>query len=197
MFDELYQEVILDHYKNPRGRLKVINPVAASCSLKNPLCGDHVELSVAVDGGNRVGASVNTGEDLCPLKALAGAKHTGHPAQITLEDGVKIEIACSCHGCSISQAATSMMADLCDGRSLADICSLCQLFRDFMRGKTSSENLSEILGDAVALEGVRKFSARVKCAMLPWEALEKCVQTIRTENSKLKTPNWEHLTEKC
>ena len=48
-FDELYREVILDHYKNPRGQGAIANP-DAEAEGQNPLCGDEVAISVVLDG---------------------------------------------------------------------------------------------------------------------------------------------------
>src|SRR4029077_17496494 len=48
--DDLYQELILDHYKRPRNRRKI--EVGAQCAEgRNPLCGDHVTVSVAIENG--------------------------------------------------------------------------------------------------------------------------------------------------
>ena len=48
-FDQLYREVILDHYKNPRGH-GVVEPADAEAEGMNPLCGDEVAISVSFDG---------------------------------------------------------------------------------------------------------------------------------------------------
>lgn len=151
--EELYQEVILDHYKNPRGKSAVACPHAA-CSLFNPLCGDQVDVSLSVGADLCEQCSE---KDHCPLR-VADVGFIGH-------------------GCSISQAAASMMSDLCRGKSIEEVRELCDLFRQFMRGEKGADEVTA-LGDAVALEGVRKFSARVKCAMLAWEAMEKCLDQI-------------------
>jgi nitrogen fixation NifU-like protein len=47
--DSLYREVILDHYKNPRGH-GVIDGADAEAEGQNPLCGDEVSIAVAFDG---------------------------------------------------------------------------------------------------------------------------------------------------
>lgn len=135
--DELYQEVILDHFKRPRCHGCLENH-SAQTSLYNPLCGDQVELTIGV------------------------------------KDGRIVEIGFSGHGCSISQASASMMSEACKGKLVTEVESVVGKFRSMMRGEKPSADVAEI-GDAVALEGVRKYSARVKCAMLAWEALEKCV----------------------
>jgi nitrogen fixation NifU-like protein len=153
--DELYQEVILDHYKNPRGKEAVSCP-DATCSLKNPLCGDQICLAVDFDA--------------CPHKGTCVAA-----------------ISSSGHGCSISQASASMLCDLCKGKTVDEIEQLCHCFRGMMRGDVPEEQL-ESLGDAQALQGVRRFSARVKCAMLAWEAVERCLQEAKALPSMEELP---------
>lgn len=136
--DDLYQEVLLDHFRNPRCHGCVSNP-SGEATLYNPLCGDQIILTLKV-GGEKI-------EDL----AFGG------------------------HGCSISQASASMMAEACKGRSVDEVQALADKFRAMMRGEKEADDLPE-LGDVAALQGVRKFSARVKCALLAWEALEKCLE---------------------
>ena len=135
MLDDLYQELILDHHRNPRCHGTIDAPDVAA-SLFNPLCGDEVVL------------------------------------HLRLNDGVVEDIRFSGHGCSISQASASMMGELCKGKTLAEVQALCSLFLQMMLGKRQGSELDE-LGDAVALEGVQKFPARIRCAMLAWEALEQ------------------------
>lgn len=48
--DELYKEVILDHYKNPRNKREMPD-AELSCSKNNPLCGDEITVFVHEDGG--------------------------------------------------------------------------------------------------------------------------------------------------
>ena len=136
--DDLYQEVILDHFRKPRCN-GCIEHAAQHATLYNPLCGDQVDLTLEV------------------------------------KDGKVTDIAFKGHGCSISQASASMMSEVCKGRDVKEVKGLGDSFRAMLRGEKSGEDLPE-LGDAVALEGVRKFSARVKCALLAWEALDKCIE---------------------
>lgn len=79
------------------------------------------------------------------------------------------------HGCSISQASASMLASLVQeegGISRAQAADLIAGFRDALRSRGKTPLDEETFGDAAALSGVSKFSARVKCAMLAWVALE-------------------------
>jgi len=77
-------------------------------------------------------------------------------------------------GCSISQASASMLADLVaeEGLTRTETIALIEGFREALRSRGQLELDEEIYGDAAALSGVSKFSARVKCAMLAWVALE-------------------------
>lgn len=142
--DSLYQELILDHSKHPVGN-PLHDPADAAHAdshQKNPVCGDEVTLRVAVDGD-----------------------------RIT-------DVSWEGTGCSISQASASMLASLVeeqlegDGMTRADAMRLIEGFREALRSRGTIPLDEETFGDAAALSGVSKFSARVKCAMLAWVALE-------------------------
>jgi nitrogen fixation NifU-like protein len=79
------------------------------------------------------------------------------------------------HGCAISQASASLFSDLAPGLSREDLGERIELFRTAMRSKGTIEPDEELLGDAVALGGVSKYVARVKCAMLAWVAGEEAL----------------------
>jgi nitrogen fixation protein NifU and related proteins len=74
-------------------------------------------------------------------------------------------------GCSISQASASMMTQLVKGKSAEEIAAIRSRFRDLMLGDESAAN-DQSLGSLRALSGVARFPARVKCALLAWNALE-------------------------
>jgi SUF system FeS assembly protein, NifU family len=75
-------------------------------------------------------------------------------------------------GCSISQASASMLSDLAVGLTRTEARELIDGFREALRSRGQMELDEDVYGDAAALTGVSKFSARVKCAMLAWVALE-------------------------
>lgn len=91
----------------------------------------------------------------------------------TSADGIG-EIVWEGQGCSISTASASIMTSLLDGASRTDAARLIEEFRALMRSQGRGEP-SEALGDAAAFQGVARYVTRVKCAMLPWVALEACV----------------------
>ncbi|OAH48700.1 Fe-S cluster assembly sulfur transfer protein SufU [Microbacterium oleivorans] len=143
--DSLYQELILDHSKHPHGRgLSPEEGRTASSHQHNPMCGDDITLRVRVD---------DAGERITDL-SWEGS------------------------GCSISQASASMLAALIeedggdDGLPREDAVKLIDGFREALRSRGAIPLAEETFADAAALSGVSKFSARVKCAMLAWVALE-------------------------
>ncbi len=110
--DELYRDVILDHYKNPRGFGEMERPDAQADGL-NPLCGDEVSIHVsfAADGD-------------------------------TIE-----EVKFQGRGCAISQASTSMLTELVQGRRASDVAAM---------------NREELLDEV----GIPLTPVRLKCALL-------------------------------
>lgn len=131
--DALYQEIILDHYKNPR-HAGLRTPYDAEVHHVNPTCGDEVTLRVRLAGD------------------LVG------------------DVSYDAVGCSISQAATSVMTDLVIGRPVAEAMAAHGEFLRLMQGKGKVEPDEEILEDGIAFAGVARFPARVKCALLGWMA---------------------------
>jgi nitrogen fixation NifU-like protein len=117
-FDQMYREVILDHYKNPRGH-GLLDDADAQAEGQNPLCGDEVSIFVAF-----------------------------------AEDGETIdEVKFSGRGCAISQAATSMLTELVQGRSATEVSTLQR-----------EELLEEI--------GIPLTPVRLKCALLGLSTLK-------------------------
>ena len=82
-------------------------------------------------------------------------------------EGVAFEGA----GCAISQASASLMTQAIKGRSVAECLALTQAFQRMLRGEPPEAGL----GDLAALQGVSKLHARVKCASLAWQALERAL----------------------
>lgn len=131
--DELYRELILEHYSHPRNRGELPDP-DIRVEGANPLCGDELSLYVKLDQGK-----------------IADVRFVGR-------------------GCSISQASASMMTEQIKGKTLHEARALSSRFKAMMHGEPASE---DELGDLMALQGVRKFPVRVKCATLSWVALEQ------------------------
>ena len=91
-------------------------------------------------------------------------------------------------GCAISQASASMMTTKVKGKTRQEATEMLLSFHDLVT-KTDAPPSSSKLGDLRLLEGVRKFPQRVKCAMLPWRALQQALAqnageaTVSTEGA--------------
>ena len=87
-------------------------------------------------------------------------------------DGEVQSISWEGHGCSISTASASLLSDIVSDESREELAAKIAAFRELMQSKGTIDGDEELLGDAVALAGVSKYVTRIKCAMLPWVALE-------------------------
>ena len=89
---------------------------------------------------------------------------------VRVDDDKLSDVAFQGQGCAISRASASMMTAKTKDRSTAEARALSGRVRDMLVGPEAE--LPRDLGDLAALSGVRKFPARIKCAMLPWYTLE-------------------------
>ena len=118
--------------------------------------------------------------------------------QVLVQDGQLRAVRFTGHGCSISQASASMMTQQTGGRSLAEVADLAALFKSLMHGSPEAAR-DRRLGDLRALQGVARFPLRIKCALLPWNALVEALRlvaagaddarTIRVEDSQGSAPD--------
>lgn len=83
-----------------------------------------------------------------------------------------VDVSYDSEGCSISQAATSVMADLVIGQPVTKALSTHEAFVELMHGRGKVEPDEEVLEDGIAFAGVAKFPARIKCALLSWMAFK-------------------------
>jgi len=141
--EDLYREIVLDHYKSPRNRGELPVPPAHQVEGFNPLCGDEIT------------------------------------EYIVLTNGTLSDIKVNGHGCSISQASSSLMSAAVKGKDLAEVHRQIDEFRQMMTNRESHLDDDEpspidlrSMGELAALQGVVKFPARIKCALLAWTTLE-------------------------
>jgi nitrogen fixation NifU-like protein len=100
--------------------------------------------------------------------------------QLRVEDDRIAEAKFVGQGCSISQAAVSMMTTLLVDRSLDDADALAKRFTEMMHGSEDAGK-DKALGDLRALRGVSKFPVRIKCALLGFDALQQALAKLGTE----------------
>src|SRR5438046_1113766 len=96
-------------------------------------------------------------------------------------DGGLQDIKFTGHGCAISQASASLMTMKLKGRSRDETMSMLRAFHDLVTAETN--DAPKNLGDLQVMRGVRKFPQRVKCAMLPWRAVEQALQQTEGEST--------------
>jgi nitrogen fixation NifU-like protein len=137
MNESMYQEIILDHYRNPHHK-GLRDPYDVEVHHVNPTCGDEVTLRVRV---------------------------AGRPGEMVVED-----VSYDGQGCSISQASTSVMADLVIGRQVDEALQTSEAFLELMQSRGQLEPDEDLLEDGIAFAGVSRYPARVKCALLGWMA---------------------------
>ncbi len=151
---DLYQEILLDHYRHPVGR-GLREPFEAEVNHVNTTCGDEITLRVHLDG-------------------------TGEAATVA-------DVSYDNQGCSISQASASVMHDLLVGHSVAHGLEVEAAFLALMQSATAdgsqAEPDEELLEDAMAFEGVAKYPARIKCALLSWMAWKDAVSQALAQGS--------------
>ncbi|MEQ8351273.1 MAG: SUF system NifU family Fe-S cluster assembly protein [Leptospiraceae bacterium] len=94
---------------------------------------------------------------------------------LKVEDGVIKSIGMGGHGCSISTASGSMMADAVDGMTVEQAEDLIEKFKSMIVEKHQID-FPDGLEDLEALRGVQQYPIRVKCATLAWNALEQALQ---------------------
>lgn len=95
--------------------------------------------------------------------------------QLQVEDGKVKDIKFEGEGCSISMSSASMMTQAIKGKPVEDALEMSNLFSKMMMGEEIDPGDLE-LGDIEALQGVSQFPARIKCATLAWQAMEKGVK---------------------
>ena len=93
---------------------------------------------------------------------------------VDMSNGAAIvkDVSYEAQGCSISQAATSVMSELVVGESLDDALATQSAFLEMMQSRGKVEPVEDVLGDAIAFAGVAQYPARIKCALLSWMAFK-------------------------
>jgi nitrogen fixation NifU-like protein len=135
--DDMYRDIIMEHYRYPRGHKEIAKPDLANQG-HNPVCGDVAEIKLTLNGDRIEDISVN------------------------------------CVGCAISVASGSMLADMIEGKTVSDVKKIAAVVRALIKGEEIDTDMD--LGDLEALEGVRNFPVRIKCALLSWTTLVDAIE---------------------
>ena len=162
--EDLYREIILDHYRNPRNRGELPTPPAHAETGFNPLCGDEITLYVDVDG------------DL-----LQDIKLTGQGCSISQSSASMMSTAVK--GKSLAEARAIIrtfkaMMSIHEHRLDGEESDGIPGSDEASSGDESPDGPAVSLGDLEALQGVVKFPVRIKCATLSWNTLSQALDQL-------------------
>lgn len=161
--DDLYREIILDHYRSPRNRGELESPPAHRVEGFNPLCGDEVVVYLLVEDG--VVTDIRIGGQGCSISqssaSLMSAAIKGKPVT-EVRDLIRTFKAMM----SIHEASLGADGDGADGQGSAADGTAGGEARDLAATADPAS-----LGELAALQGVVKFPVRIKCATLSWNTL--------------------------
>jgi nitrogen fixation NifU-like protein len=152
--EDLYREIILDHYRNPRNRGELDVPPAVRAEGFNPLCGDEIVVYLDLDDAGVV-RDVRIGGTGCSISQSSASMMSSAVKGRTVEEIRDLTTAfkamMSIHESSLDSEGDGSAADL----------------------PTEAPDVK--LGDLEALRGVVKFPVRIKCATLAWNTLAQAV----------------------
>jgi nitrogen fixation protein NifU and related proteins len=152
----LYQNIILDHGKSPRNTGRVERHDCSSDG-KNPLCGDRVTVTAAVDESDIV-TDLKFDAKGCAISIASASMMTEAAKGLTTDEVHRISDA---------------VRVLCkEDSAVEDI------------NESLGETLSARLESLRALSGVRQFPTRAKCALLPWQTLMACIDGNSTASTE-------------
>ena len=151
--EDLYREIILDHYRNPRNRGELPSPPAHRAEGFNPLCGDEIVLFVDVDDAGIV-TDVKIGGQGCSISQSAASMMS---AAVKGKSTDEVRQLVKAFKAMMSIHEQELEAD--DGDAEA----------------AEAEVIDVPLGDLEALRGVVKFPVRIKCATLSWNTLTQAL----------------------
>ena len=156
--EELYREIILDHYRSPRNRGELDSPPAHRVEGFNPLCGDEVVVSMVVSDGKL--SDVKIGGSGCSISQSSAS---------LMSSAVKGKTVDEVH--QLIHTFKGMMS-----------------IHEAHLGKDGEAEEPEVidldkLGELAALQGVVKFPVRIKCATLSWNALAQGLDELAAETA--------------
>ncbi len=141
--EDLYREIILDHYRSPRNRGELESPPARVAEGHNPLCGDEITIYIDVDGEG---------------------------AEATVSDVKVSGQGCSISQSSASMMSQAVKGKkVPEVRAIVRRFKGMMSIDDTGSAEESDGDIA--LGDLEALQGVVKFPVRIKCATLSWNTL--------------------------
>ncbi len=148
--EDLYREIILDHYRNPRNRGELETPPAHRAEGFNPLCGDEIVVYLSVDDDGRID-DIKIGGQGCSISQSSASMMSAAVKGKTIDEARNLTRA--------FKALMTIHESRLEGEG------------DGSGTDTPTPDPEVKLGDLEALQGVVKFPVRIKCATLSWNTL--------------------------
>lgn len=164
--EDLYREIILDHYRNPRNKGELSSPPAHVTEGMNPLCGDEISVYLVVDGTgpDAVVSNISIGGQGCSISQSSASMMTTAVKGKTVGEARKVLRAFKS---LMSIHDETEHADGADGDG------------DGADGDENDKPDTQVkLGDLEALRGVVKFPVRIKCATLAWNTMAQGLDEV-------------------
>jgi len=156
--EDLYREIILDHYRNPRNRGELESPPAHRSEGFNPLCGDEVVVYIDVDDSGTI-TDIKIGGQGCSISQSAASMMSAAVKGKSVDEAM-----------ALTSQFKSMMS-IHESEIGGD-------GRESDGSEPSSIDAELPLGDLEALRGVVKFPVRIKCATLSWNTLLQAIDEM-------------------
>ena len=153
--EDLYREIILDHYRNPRNRGELETPPATRVEGFNPLCGDEIVVYLELDDSGTV-SDIRIAGSGCSISQSSASMMSDAVKGKTV---AQVEALTHAFKAMMSLHESSLDAEGEASDADAEAAALAQVD----------------LGDLEALRGVVKFPVRIKCATLAWNTLAQSV----------------------
>ena len=148
--EDLYKEVILDHYRSPRNKGELPTPPAIMEEGFNPLCGDDVKVYVIVE--DKVIKEIRIGGQGCSISQASASMMTESVLGKTLDEAKEV-----------FERFKKMMSSH---------------ENDLISAESSLDETPSSLGDLEALKGVVKYPVRIKCATLGWNTFDQIIDSV-------------------
>ncbi|HUF31930.1 MAG TPA: SUF system NifU family Fe-S cluster assembly protein [Acidimicrobiales bacterium] len=161
--EDLYREIILDHYRNPRNRGELPTPPAHRSEGFNPLCGDEIVVYLEVDPEGRI-SDLKIGGQGCSISQSSASMMSSAVKGRTVEEARAVTRA--------FKALMSIHEHSLDGDD-----------GDGTGTDAPTPDPEVTLGDLEALQGVVKFPVRIKCATLSWNTLSQALDEVAAASS--------------
>ena len=157
--EDLYREIILDHYRSPRNRGELPVPPAHKVEGFNPLCGDEVVLYIDVDTDTGTVTDVKIAGQGCSISQASTSMMSAAVKGKSLEETHQL---------------------------LRAVKALMSIHESKLEGESDGSDLQADLegvrlGDLEALQGVVKFPVRIKCATLAWNTLQQALDEANAD----------------